>query len=399
MSVPVKSQQEFYQLFVDTLQGLASDLTDLNEGSDIDVLAGSFSTAAQELTALIIDQFAKTFFETAHGPEVTEGPDDLQTLAVDHFGDTFARPQASAALDSAIFTRPNNSAGAINILAGTVVKTGLNADGVAQRYTTNAALLLTNSGAGTDLTGTVGITAVVPGSAGNASAGSINIIESTLLDKTIVVTNVGNSSGEDAEDDATYRETIRNLIQALAGATAAAVRAKALTVAGVKTATPIERMVAVKEYDIATDTVVGDYFRIPIPIVYIADASGMASPALIALVKAAIDQVRALGVHIEVLAGSPVMLSWTASITLNPSGPNYATFLTNTQKITESMKDYIVGLPVGTGFVRATANAAILAIWGPAGTNDLTAFTTSVPSGDVAAAAVQKMIPGTMAII
>lgn len=398
MSVPSRSQQEFLQLFIDSLQAFAPELTDSNEGSSIDILGGSVATLAQELTALIIDQFAKTFFELAHGPEITGGPDDLQALAVDHFGASFARPQASKAVDVATFSRATNAGGAVTIPTGTIIKTAVNADGVAQRYATSALAELTSAGSGPGLSTTVAIIAVVAGKAGNASAGAINVIESTLLDTSIVVTNVGNSTGEDAEDDATYRETIRNLIQALAGATAAAVAAKAKTVPGVVTATPVEQMLPVIQYNIATGGTVGAYFRIPVPTIYVADSAGGATTALIALVKTAIDAVRALGVSVNVAAGTPVTVSWTGSITLNPSGPNYTTFLTNPQRIKDSMTDYINALPVGTGFVRATANAAILAIWGAAGTNDLTAFTTSVPSGDVAATAANKLVSGTVSL-
>lgn len=398
MSVPVKSQQEFLQLFIDTLQAAAPDLSDDAEGSSIDIIGGAVSTVAQELSALIVDQFSKTFFELAHGPEITGGPDDLQTLAVDHFGSTFARPQASLAVDTAIFTRPTAAAGAIAIPIGTVVKTLVNADGVAQRYTTTAAGLLTASG-GASLTATIPIIAVVAGKAGNASAGTITVLESTLLDKTIVVTNVGNQSGEDAEDDATYRETIRDLIQSLSGATAAAVAAKAKTVPGIVTATAIEQMLTVIQWDIATSSTVGAYFRIPVPYLYVADSSGTANPSLLTLVRAAVDLVRALGVIINVAAAQAVVVNWVASMALNPGGPNYATFVGNPQKILDSMHDYINSLPVGVSFVRTIANAAILDIWGPGGTNDLTAFATSVPSGDVSAAVNSKMIAGTVSII
>src|SRR5207249_870925 len=114
-------------------------------------------------------------------------------------------------------------------------KTLPDANGTAQRYVTNENLTLINLGSGAGLSGTVGITAVVAGAAGSATAGTITVIESSLLDSTIAVTNVGNATGADAQDDAEYRATIANLIQALAGATTAAVEAKAKTVTGIKT--------------------------------------------------------------------------------------------------------------------------------------------------------------------
>lgn len=396
MSLPAKSQQELYDLFIQTLQNNAPQLTDVLDGSIIDALAGVFSIVGTELQRDNTVKYKKTFLDLANGP-VNEGdPDDLQTLAVDHFGTDFERPGAVAAIDTATFSRANNSGGQVLIPAGTVVKTKPDSNGNVQRYTTNANVTMTNTSAGSDTSVSVSITAVVPGSAGNASAGTISVIESTLLDSTIVVTNAGNTTGADAEDDPTYRETIRNLIQALAGATAAAIEAKAKTVTGIKTATAIEQGMTVIQYNVANGQTIGSYFRIPVPTLYIADSTGTASTALIVAVLAAIELVRACGVFVNVVPATAVTVNWTAHLTLNPSGPNYSTFVNNPQNIINSMRDYVNNLPVGTSFVVATANAAILAIWGASGTNDLTAFTTSVPSGDVAATASQKMIAGTV---
>lgn len=397
MALLLKTQVDLYNIFIAALQDAGPELTDTTEGSEIDKLGGATSVGASELTKLIVDQFNKTYFSLANGPEVTGGDDDLQTLAVDHFGDTFVRPAASLMTDSATFSRANAAFGAVLIPAGTVIKTTSDANGNVYRYETDSDVTLAASG-GTSLSVTVSITALVAGSASNAGNGAITVIENSLLDQSIVVTNTGSSNGEDAEDDATYRETIRNLIESLAGATLRAVEAKALTVPGVATATAIEQMQAVKIWNIATSTATGGFFYIPVPILYIADTSGMASVALITAVKTAIDAVRACGVLIQVVSASAVSVAWTASYTLNPSGPNYSTLVNDSTMIRDSMKKYIQDLPVGTSFVRATANAAILAIWGVAGTNDLTAFSTSVPSGDVAATATQKMIAGTMSI-
>lgn len=400
MSLPPKTQQELYDLYKTTFQDFAPDLTDWTEGSELDTEGGVFSVAGTEFTRVMINLFNKCFFDLALGPDENNGgPDDLQTLAVDHFGSSFARPQAVAAIDVATFSRANNSAGSVLIPAGTVIKTQPDANGNVQRYTTNSAVTLTNNSSSTDLSIAVAITAVVAGAAGSATSSTIVVIESTLLDSSIVVTNAGNATGEDAQDSSTYRETIRNLILALAGATASALQAKALTVPGVVTATAIEQAITVIQYNIATQATVGSYFRLPVPILYVADETGTANVALLNAVIAAISVTRACGVIIQVLPATAVTVNWTSSITLNPSGPNYATLSVNAQNILNSMTDYINALPIGTSFVRATANAAILAIWGAAGTNDLTAFTTSLPSGDVAATATQKMIAGTVSIV
>lgn len=393
MATPISSQQELYALFLNTLQSFAPDLTDVNEGSISDSLAGAASLLAVELQKGVIDRFNKTFIETSHGPEVTQGADDLQTLATDHFGTGFARPSASSALGTVTFSRPNTNAGAIPIPAGSIVKTAPDASGVSQRYSTVLPVTLTG------LSINASVSALVGGSAGNAQVGAVNQIESSLLDSSIVVTNgTAFVGGAEAQDDATYRETIRNKIEILRGAALAAIQAAALNVPGVATATPIETLQAVIPYNIATGLpVVGAiWFYIPNAVLYIADVNGNADSALIAAVQAAIAGIRAGGVRVVVTGAAPLSLNWTASITLNPAGANYAALSANTSLLTAAMANYINTLPIGTGFTKAAADAAILAIWGPSGSNDLASFQTAFPAAGIAVSATQKLIAGTM---
>lgn len=395
MATQVKSQQELYDLFIAALQDEAPDLTDDHEGSKIDSLAGILSFGATEINRLLLDKFNKTYFDTAHGPEVTGGDDDLQTLAVDHFGEDFARPGATKAGGTVTFSRPNTNAGDVTILAGTIVKTAPNANGVAQRYVTLADVTMTG------LSINALVEALVAGPDGNVDADTVIEIETALTDSSVVVTNAdGFSGGEAQEDDATYRETIRNKIEALKGATVSAIEADAKTVAGVATATLIETEIPVIEYDIATDAIKAGaaFFRIPVTTLYIADANGTASATLIAAVKESLNSIRAAGVKIDVKGATPVSLNWTASMTLNPAGPNFATLSASAELIEDSMREYISKLPIGTGFDKSDADDYILSIWGPSGTDDLTAFVTSVPAGDVAATASQKLIPGTIEV-
>lgn len=393
MAVEIKSQSELYDLFLTTLRDNAPDLTDDSEGSIIDSIGGVVSLAASEILRVAQDRYAKTFFNTAHGPEITGSTDDLQTLAVDHFGTSFSRPGASSATGIVNFSRANTDAGDIVISAGTVVKTKPNAQGVSQRFETESEVTMT----GTSVNASA--VAVEAGVDGNVLSGTITEIESTLLDSSIVVTNAAAFSGGEAQqDDSAYRETIRNLIEALRGATLAAIEAKAKTVPGIETATAIEIEYAVRRWDIGGDVATGPIFRIPYVTLYVADANGTANDALVDDVKAAIDAVRAGGVSVTVQGASALPINWTAAITLNPSGPNYSELSSDPTKITDSMAEYIASLPIGQDFIRDDADAAILAIWGAAGTNDLTDFVTSVPVGDVSASNTQKLIAGTMAV-
>ena len=389
----VKSIQELYDEFIAELQAQAPDLTDTHEGSIIDVLAGVTSTAVSELSRITVDEFAKTFFSTAHGPEVTGGPDDLETLAVDHFGDSFARPEATKATGTVTFSRPNTDAGNVTIAAGTIVKTEPNANGVSQRFEVVSTVTLTTT------TINASVRAIVAGIDGNILANKCTKIETTLTDNTVTVNNGSAfAGGEPTQTDAEYRETIRLLIETLRGATLSAIQSKALTVDGVDKATAIEFLQYVNEINISNLNLIGDYFSIPRVKLYISDVNGTASQALIDDVQDAVDTTRAAGVRVEVVAAVALSQNWTATITLNPSGPNFATLQTDTTMLTDDMRKYIQDLAIGTDFIRADAEAYIMALWGPSGTDDLVDFSTTVPSGDVSVAANQKLIPNTMSI-
>jgi hypothetical protein len=291
------------------------------------------------------------------------------------------------------FSRPNSLAGDVLIPAGTIVKTDINALGEEQRFATIISLEMTG------LTTNASVEAVVVGTKGNITAGEVTTIESALTDPTITVTNAADfAGGEPEQDDATYREYIRNLIQQLKGATKEAIEAKLLTVPGVEQATVIEFLQTVIEWDDPNDLPIGDAFTIPRVKAFIADANGTANQALIDAAQAAATTVRACGVRIDVLGATPVTLNWTATIALNPSGPNYAELSTDTSMLETSMSQYIQDLEIGDDFVRALANQAMLAIWGPSGTDDLTNFVTVSPSGDVTTAENERLIPGTMDI-
>lgn len=389
----MKSWQEIYDAIKNEVLAQEPKVNDYSEGSILDIVTGAAATAVHESMVLTVEEFKKTFFDTANGPEVTGGADDLENLAVDHFGTSFARPAAIKATGVVAFSRATTGAGNVTIPAGTVVKTAADANGNSKRFATLIAVLMTG------LTINASVEAVDTGTIGNVDSATVTVIESALTDATITVTNaLGMTGGVEAESDAIYRETIKRLILSLSGATAQAIEAAALRVSGVVQATVVEQYKTVIEWNEATNTPIGAAFRIPYVTDYIADANGTASSALITAVKAAIAAVRACGVYIAVVAAEAVVVNWTLSITLNPSGPHYSTLSVSSLPIRNSMADYLNNLVTGADFVRSTAEAAIMAIWGPGGSNDLTSVATTIPSGDVSTTAGQKCVPGTMGI-
>lgn len=391
-----RSRLELYEIFRNEVEARAPLLTDWVEGSKNDAIAGGATLAMSELVDLILEQFAKTFFKSANGPEVTGGPDDLETLAVDHFGDAFARPGATKAVGIVTFSRPNTGAGDVLISAGSIVKTTPDANGNAKRYQT----LLTITMTGTSINASIEAVDGEEGTRNNAEPNTITVIETTLTDPSIVVTNtLAISGGEPEEDDATYRETIFNLIQTLSGATKAAVEAALATVSGIEKATATEFAQNVIEWD---DDLVAPVpgavsFIIPRVKCFIADANGTANPALIALAQDKILTVRALGVRVDIYGATALSLNWTAALTLNPSGPNYTEFLTDTSKIVQGMTEYLQNLAIGADFVKNLADFALMQEWGPSGTNDLVSFITTIPVADIGTAENQRLIPGTIA--
>lgn len=391
MATTIPSQQDLYNLFKNEVQSRAPQLTDFADGSNLDAIAGGLSVGGEELAKIIIEKFNKTFFETSHGPEITEGADDLQILAKDHFGESFARPAAEKATTTVDFSRPTSGAGNVTIPAGTIVKSVKDSNGNEQRFATLSEVTMVT------LIISASVEAIEAGTDGNVSSATLTVIEDSLTDNTVVVTNpLAAVGGEAADTDAEYREFIRNLIEVIRGATKAAIEAAAVNVAGVDIATAIEDLQTVIEWDIGTSMTVGDFFTIPRVRLFIADVNGTASQALIDAVEAAIFLVRACGVKIIVVGAVPLSVDWTATLTLNPSGPNFAEFTSDTTRIVEQMEQHIRDLPIGTGFNRAIGRAAILALFGSAGTDDLSDFSTSVPAGDIAAAATEKLIPGTV---
>jgi hypothetical protein len=399
MSTKVLSQSENLQIFTDEVQANSpdGDLSDFSPGSMLDVIGGAIAAGQNEIAELVVTEFMKTYFSTAPGPTAEDPVDYLQKLAVDHFGDEFARPSAVKGTGSVVFTRPSDDAGAVLIQSGTIIKTVKDANGKEIRFKTTEAATITL------LEKEVAVEAVDAGSAGNVAIGKITVVESTLTDPTISVNNTSATAGAaDAPDDATYREIIKSLILSLAGATEAAVRGKARAVPGVAFADLVTQNKAVIEWDVLTMAPkVGEtYFRIPYPVLYIADADGNSSQALIDAVKAAILNVRACGVKVDVKGAIPITLNWSGSITLDPDGPNYAELSEDPQKIIDTMIEYInTVLVIGSDFIRASANAYIMSVWGPAGTGDLTAFTTPTPVGDVDLESNQKFVAGTVQIV
>lgn len=395
MATSALTQSQAYDIIKSVIESEDGDFSDFNEGSMLDIISGAMSTASNEIMELVISEFKKTYFETAHGPEVTGSVDDLQNLAVDHYSETFKRPEASKSSGSVTFSRPNADAGNVDIPQDTVVKTEKDSEGQEILFKTKEQVTMTG------LSISVEVEASVAGKSGNVESSKIVVIDSNLTDSSITVSNPFKmAGGAETQSDAEYRETIRNLIKSLAGATKAAIEGIVKSVPSVSIATLIERERVVIDYDIANSQPVSgaSFFRIPYPVIYVADSSGSSSQSMIDAVVEAVRPVRACGVRIEVLGAIAIPLSWDASYILNASGPNFSELQNDFSKITDSMSDFINSIDIGGQFSITEANAYILSIWGPSGTGDIDAFNTNSPVTPVAVNANEKIIPNVMSI-
>lgn len=248
------------------------DLT-MNEGDISDMIAAAIAAVGDRLVGYYADLTRATFIDGARG-------DDLTTLASDHWNIT--RFAAVKAVGSVTFTRTSTT-GTASVPAGTVVATERDALGQTVEYTTDALLSL---GAGV-ASGTVNVTAVVGGLAGNVQASKVIRIPTTIPGG--FTWSVNNSSaiigGAEEETDDELRERIRTFSTTLRRGTLAALEYGALHVPQVKQATAVED-------SLGNCTV------------YVTDTAGSSNAAMVSAVLDELEDWRAAGSNVTVTGGS-----------------------------------------------------------------------------------------------
>lgn len=378
----IKSQSELYELFKKEVLAQGSELKDFEIGSMNDIIGGAISIPVNELSTVIVDEFTKTFFSMAEGG-------DLDKLALDHYGEKFRRPEAKRATTSVKLFRPNLDKGSGIIDVGTVVKTEKDYTGEEVSFTTLEPIEMTG------LEIYIEVQANTAGTIGNVEENKITTIETALFDASIMVTNESKAGGGvEKQTDEEYRETIYNLIESLAGATEPAVVGACKAVPEIKYVEPVTEEKIVKEFSLETMEPVGDYFRIPYPVLYIADVNGMSSDSMISEAELAIFKTKGAGVKILVRGATAIGVNVTAIIDLKLDGPNFDEFQSDTTKIKDSIRDYLTALPIGSNFSRQEIRDYILNIWG----SDLSNFYITNPVGNVTVSSSQKVISGSIEI-
>jgi len=310
-----RSQATGVQVFTSAVQARTSDLVDFSPGSILRAVAEAVVADELWLQALVVQVLAVTRLTTSFGTDVDSfcvqfmpALPGTQSAAVP-LGSP--RIQAVAATGLVTFLRNTVSSTAPFIPLGTLVKTG---DGTQQFQVyadpTNPAYLTALGGyslASGTASVTVSVQAVNAGSQGNVSAGTVNLVASTIPSGGVdtVINPAAFTNGVDAESDGTLKARFVAFIASLSKATEGA-----LTYAIQSIQTGLQ--VAIHEQIDPNGAT--DYGMVTI---YVDDGSGAPPPALITAANNAVGAYRAAGVRSGVygattLSAAVVMVLGTA---------------------------------------------------------------------------------------
>lgn len=324
------------QMFLDELKNEDPRLENIPVGSVYDSFAGSVAA----VTALAMQEddlnYEKHFIQTAQ-------KNDLDYLATDSYGSDFARPQptnASGLITFYLNAETNN----VNIPTGTIVKTQPNSLGQSIRFETIQPVSLSVSMPVVS----VAINCTIEGSAGNVSANTLTVIESSLTSQLVTCNNLtAISNGEDSLDDGQYRTFIYNLLATYRKYTINAIESAAKTVSGVTFAQGVGIPMSVIQW--SGTAPIGSAFQIERAYLFIGGSSGTLPNDTISAVQIAIKSVKALGVYVEVESVESVQLVWEVKADLIAGSTFYLQFASGDySSVTDVMNQLILSLPTVT---------------------------------------------------
>ena len=276
------------------------------EGSDINIFVGSASYMAHAVSRQLVDRIRALTLDGAED-------DDLDRYGNDRY--QLPRKGAAAALGSARFFRTSTAAGGGSVPINTklIALTGV------EYITTTTAIF-----APLALEATCEIRAVLAGKEYQVGANQIRKIDkpTSLFDTTLQVNNDDKTAGgEPEEGDDDYRNRIRDFWSTARRATKEAIEFGALTVDGVVSADASEAI---------------DSLGRPARVVnlYIADSSGVASAALGAEVRAALDEYRACGIAVVTSLSMPQIVDVSLKLSFAAN--------VDTSTLTEAIRNALV---------------------------------------------------------
>lgn len=223
----------------------------------------------------------------------------------------------------------------------------------------------------------VTVTADVAGAAGNAVAGAINKINTSIAGISTVTNEAAFTGGADQETDDARKKRFTVFISGLARGTKAAIEFGALQVTNVVSAFCIDN---------EDDVTINPGFAV----LYVADASGSANATLLANVLTQVDLWRPAGLSLTITAPSIVSVAVTAALTL-AAGFDPTTITT---AVTQTITDYITSLRMGDDVLAAILIQKIV------DTNPAAILNVSLtaPAADVEILPSQIARPGTITL-
>lgn len=306
----VSTFTELYNLGRAEIQNRGPQWTDFNEGSFLDSSNGGASTLADEISRLMVSLFAELFFGTAEGAA-------LDRLAFDRLN--LLRNGASNALATLTWTR--SDPGTYTIPIGTTFSATIDND--VFEFVSTAAVVVQAA----DVTVNVPVTAAESGPDHNVPAAAIDTLVDTVTGETgATVTNALAAAGGAAqESDEEFRSRIQGFFFSVRRATVGALRFAALSVAGVNIATVVE--------DFAANIVY----------IYVGDPTATGNDALVSLVAEEIENWRAAGIQVQVLASVAENTALTFDIVV-AAGSDLAQIASDIREAVEAF-----GITVGAG--------------------------------------------------
>ena len=385
MPVNIRTYQETYDTIKARIQN-AFPKSDFTEGSFLDVLAGSFSLAYQELQALISQSFSRTFFSD---PATTGA--FLDRLALDHF--YLGRPEPQKSIGTLNIVRKSGNTEKVDIVKGATFTTGEDPE-LEYIVTSDTATIAAASSASTSVN--VNIEAIQAGADYNLNSNQ----EWTSDTENITITNSDPiAGGTDALDDEEFRDYIRTFVLSIADGTAAGLEATAELIPGVSDARLLKKLV-----DVGTLATTGALetnpkrFKSIEMIMYVAGEGVKANSAIIEKVKQRVNAQLSAGEVIDIQPARIRELDVTLSITFTAT-QNAVRLSTDIEQLTTAIRTYINDLDIGTNFIKSTMETTFAQKNGwkdVSGQDDLiSAVSVKVPAGDITNVATdQKFVAG-----
>lgn len=348
------SWQDLYDLGKVTLQTRRPQAV-VNEGDVYDAIIAGAATMASAIIAFANQRFRSAFLDGAEGSDLTD-------LAYDR---GVEREPGSQAIGTVTLTRATATVGAGTVNAGTRIRTEADSTGSFVVITLDSNFVF--GGATLSVSGNA--TAEQIGVEGNIGPNTLDSFLDIPFDTSLVPTNTQFAGGAPEESDEDLRDRVRGFFLTQARGTIEALKFGARQVAGVDRVT-----VTVDSAGVVT--------------VYVADAAGNSSAALVAAVTAELENWRDAADVVYVTGGVIVLQNVTYSLTVR-TGTDVAALV---DTIADAITSRIGRLNPGETLYRDMITAAIRDV----DRDNILAVTLTLPAANVAPSANQLIRAGTI---